>query len=267
MKNFDNNLLLDGKKGVVIGIANNLSLAWHISEFASKHGAEMCFTYLNEALEKRVRPLAEEISAKYVYQCDVSQEETIEALFENIEKDMGKIDFVIHSVAFSDKSELKGRFVDTSLANFLNTMQISCYSLVSIAKNAEKIMNEGSSILAMTYFGAEKVIQNYNVMGVAKAALETSVKYLANDLGKKNIRVNALSAGPIKTLASSGIGDFKSMLTTHKATSPLRRNTTYADVAGAGVYLLSNLSSGVTGEVHHVDCGYNIMGMTFDEEK
>ncbi len=267
MKNFNNGLLLEGKKGVVIGVANNLSLAWHIAELANKHGAEIGFTYLNDALEKRVRPLAEEIGAKHIYHCDVSKEGSIEALFENVEKDMGKIDFVIHSVAFSDKNELKGRYVDTSLTNFLNTMHISCYSFVSVTKHAEKVMNDGGSFLTMTYYGAEKVIQNYNVMGVAKAALEASIKYLANDFGIKNIRVNGISAGPVRTLAASGIGDFKTMLSLHQKTSPLKRNTSYADVAGAGVYLLSELASGVTGEVHHVDCGYNIMGMTFSDDK
>lgn len=259
------NRLLEGKKGLIVGVANNLSLAWSIAELASKHGAELAFTYLNEALEKRVRPLAAEVNSNNIYHCDASNEESIIDLFANVKKDMGKIDFIIHAVAYSDKNELKGRYVDTSLANFQHTMHVSCYSLVSLAKHGEPLLNEGGSILTLSYFGAEKVVPNYNVMGVAKAALEASVRYLANDLGPKNIRVNAISAGPIRTLAASGIGDFRAMLNNHQQTSPLKRNTTQGDVAGAGVYFLSNLSSGVTGEVHHVDCGYNTMGMSVSE--
>ena len=253
--------LLKGKKGLVVGVANNLSLAWSIAESAANYGATLAFTYLNDALKKRVVPLAEEAGSRYVYHCDVSDENSIIQLFKEIESDIGTIDFIIHSVAFSDKAELKGRYLDTSLPNFLNSMHISCYSLVSLVKHGERLLNPGGSIITLTYFGAEKVIPNYNVMGVAKAALECSVRYLANDLGPKNIRVNAISAGPVRTLAASGIGDFKSMLNIHQATSPLKRNTSMSDVAGAGIYLLSDLSGGVTGETLHVDCGYNIMGM------
>jgi enoyl-[acyl-carrier protein] reductase I len=254
--------LLEGKNGLVVGVANNMSLAWSIAEAASKSGAELAFTYLNEALEKRVRPLAEELNSKYIYHCDASNDESIASLIQSVKKDMGKIDFIIHAVAFSDKSELKGRYLDTSLANFINTMHVSCYSLVNLVKRAEEILNDNSSIITLSYFGAEKVVPNYNVMGVAKAALEASVRYLAFDLGEKGVKVNAISAGPIRTLAASGIGDFRSMQNIHQSTSPLKRNTTQEDVAGTALYLLSNLSSGVTGEVIHVDCGYSIMGMS-----
>lgn len=262
MENLASSNLLKGKKGLVVGVANNLSLAWAIAESASSQCATLAFTYVNEAIEKRVRPLAESLGSKYIYHCDVGDENSIIDLFKNVESDLGKIDFIIHSVAFSDKNELTGKYLDTSLPNFLNTMNISCYSLVSLVKHGEKLLNEGGSVITLTYFGAEKVVPNYNVMGVAKAALECSVRYLAHDLGSSNIRVNAISAGPVRTLAASGIGDFKSMLNIHQATSPLKRNTTLQDVAGAGIYLLSDLSSGITGEVMHVDCGYNIMGMT-----
>ena len=265
MNDFFGSKLLEGKKGLVVGVANEMSLAWSISKAAAESGAEVALTYLNDALEKRVRPLAAEINSNYIYHCDVADENSLSSLRDSIEKDMGKIDFIIHSVAFSDKNELKGRYLDTSLSNFTNSLHISCYSLVSLIKHMEPVLNEGSSIITMTYFGAEKVISNYNVMGVAKAALEASVRYLAHDLGDRNIRINAISAGPVRTLAASGIGDFKSMLNLHQATSPLKRNTTQDDVAGAGIYLLSNLSKGVTGEVHHVDCGYNIMGMTINK--
>lgn len=262
MENFSANNLLKGKKGLIVGVANNLSLAWAIADSASKQGATLAFTYVNEAIEKRVRPLAEEAGSKFVYHCDVGNEQSIIDLFKNVEKDLGKIDFILHSVAFSDKNELTGRYLDTSLPNFLNSMNISCYSLVSLVKHGEKLINKGGSIITLTYFGSEKVVPNYNVMGVAKAALECSVRYLANDLGSSDIRINAISAGPVRTLAASGIGDFKSMLNVHQSTSPLKRNTSLQDVAGAGLYFLSDLSSGVTGEVMHVDCGYNIMGMS-----
>lgn len=267
MSNFDIINTLKGKKGLVVGVANNLSLAWGIAQAASSAGAELIFTYLNEALEKRVRPLAEEVGAKHLYQCDASSDESITALFQQIKSQIGKIDFIIHAVAHSDKNELKGRFVDTSLANFTHTLHVSCYSLINIVKRGEEVLNDGGSILTLTYFGSQKVVPNYNVMGVAKAALESSVRYLAHDMGARNIRVNAISAGPVKTLAASGIGDFRAMLNLHQATSPLKRNTTQADVAGAGLYLISDLSKGVSGEIHYVDCGYNIMGMSVPEKE
>lgn len=254
--------LLSGKKGIITGVANNLSISWAIAQIARAHGAEIALTYQGEVLEKRVRPLAEEIGCNLVFECDVTNEKSMDKLFEETEKAWGKIDFLVHGIAFADKEELKGRYIDTSLNNFLNSMNISCYSLTALAKRAEAMMNPGGSIVTLTYYGAEKVIPNYNVMGLAKSALETSVKYLAHDMGSGNIRVNAISAGPIRTLAASGIGDFKSMLKMHEMTAPLKRNTTQQDVAGAALYLLSNLSSGVTGEIHYVDSGYNVMGMS-----
>jgi enoyl-[acyl-carrier protein] reductase I len=244
--------LLSGKKGIITGVANNLSISWAIAQLAKEHGAEIALTYQGEILEKRVKPLAAEIG------CDSS----IDKLFETVRNKWGKIDFIIHGIAFADKNELRGRYLDTSLQNFLHSMNVSCYSLTALAKRAESLMTDGGSILTLTYYGAEKVIPCYNVMGLAKSALETSVKYLANDLGSSNIRVNAISAGPIRTLAASGIGDFKTMLKIHAETSPLKRNTTQQDVAGAALYLLSELASGVTGEIHYVDSGYNIMGMS-----
>lgn len=257
------NGLLKGKKGIITGVANNLSISWAIAQLAKLHGAELAMTYQGEVLQRRVEPLAEEIGCKLLVECDVTNEESIDNLFNTIKKQWGKIDFLVHAIAFADKEELRGRYIDTSLANFLNSMNISCYSLTALAKKAEPLMTDGGSIITLTYYGAEKVIPCYNVMGLAKAALETSVKYLANDLGPNNIRVNALSAGPIRTLAASGIGDFKSMLKIHAETSPLKRNTTQQDVAGSALYLLSGLSSGVTGEIHYVDSGYNVMGMNF----
>lgn len=259
-----NNLtkLLEGKKGIITGVANKLSIAWAIAKEAHKHGAEIALTYQGEVLEKRVRPLSEEINCKIVKECDVTDDESMDKLFDDIEKEWGEIDFIIHGIAFADKDELRGRYIETSKANFLNSMNISCYSLTALAKRAEKLMKNSGSILTLTYYGAEKVIPYYNVMGLAKSALETSVKYLAHDLGEQNIRVNAISAGPIKTLAASGIGDFKSMLKMHESTAPLKRNTTQEDVAGAAVYFLSDLSKGVTGEIQYVDAGYNIMGMS-----
>ncbi|GAB4162289.1 MAG: enoyl-ACP reductase FabI [Rickettsiaceae bacterium] len=258
--------LLAGKKGIITGVANNLSISWAIAQIAKEHGAEIALTYQGEVLQKRVMPLAEEIGCDSVYECDVTNEGSMDQLFSAIEKKWGKIDFLIHSIAFADKEELKGRYIDTSLQNFLNSMNISCYSLTALAKRVEPLMSEGGSIITLTYYGAEKVIPYYNVMGVAKSALETSVKYLANDLGPSNIRVNAISAGPIRTLAASGIGDFKSMLKLHENTAPLKRNTTQQDVAGAALYLMSDLAGGVTGEIHYVDAGYNIMGMTSSEK-
>ncbi|MDP5110509.1 MAG: SDR family oxidoreductase [Rickettsiaceae bacterium] len=257
--------LLQGKRGIVTGVANNMSISWAIAQEARKHGAEIALTYQGEILEKRVMPLAEELGCSFVQECDVTDEASMDKLFEVVKEKWGKIDFIIHGIAFADKDELRGRYIDTSLKNFLNSMNISCYSLTALAKRAEPLMVDGGSIVTLSYYGAEKVIPFYNVMGLAKAALETSVKYLANDMGQNNIRVNSISAGPIRTLAASGIGDFKSMLKVHASTAPLKRNTTQQDVAGAALYLLSDLSSGVTGENHHVDSGYNIMGMSLNQ--
>jgi len=254
--------LLKSKVGLITGVANNMSISWAIAKMARTQGADLAFTYQGEVLEKRVKPLAEEIGCNIVLQCDVTDEKSMNELFEVIEKKWGRLDFLVHSIGFADKNELRGRYIDTSLDNFLNSMNISCYSLTALARRAEKLMKSGSSIISLTYYGSQKVMPNYNVMGIAKAALECSVRYLANDMGSNNIRVNAISAGPIRTLAASGIGDFKSMLAMHERTSPLMRNTAYEDVAGSAVYLLSDLSSGVTGETHYVDCGYNIMGMS-----
>lgn len=253
--------LLKGKKGLITGIANSSSIAWQIAQIAKTHGAELALTYQGDVLEKRIMPLAAEIDCDLALKCDVKDEESINQLFETLRKKWHHLDFIVHSVAFADKNELKGRYIDTSLENFLNTMHISCYSLTAFAKRAERLMTNGGSIIALTYLGAQKVIPNYNVMGLAKAALESSVRYLAADMGPNHIRVNAISAGPIRTLAASGIDDFKSMLRSHEATSPLKRNTTQQDVASSALYLLSNMSSGVTGEIHYVDCGYNIMGL------
>jgi len=259
--------LLAGKKGIITGVANKLSISWAIAQLAKEHGAEIALTYQGEVLEKRVMPLAEEIGCDFVEECDVTDEASMDRLFETVSHKWGKIDFIVHGIAFADKDELRGRYIDTSLPNFLNSMNISCYSLTALAKRAEPLMKDGGSILTLSYYGAEKVIPYYNVMGLAKSALETSVKYLAHDMGPNDIRVNAISAGPIKTLAASGIGDFKSMLRMHENTSPLKRNTTQQDVAGSAVYLLSNLANGVTGEIHYVDSGYNIMGMTASGEE
>jgi enoyl-[acyl-carrier protein] reductase I len=259
--------LLAGKKGIITGVANKLSISWAIAQLAKEHGAKIALTYQGEVLEKRVMPLAEEIGCDFVEECDVTDEASMDRLFEAVSKKWGKVDFIIHGIAFADKDELRGRYIDTSLPNFLNSMNISCYSLTALAKRAEPLMNDGGSILTLSYYGAEKVIPYYNVMGLAKSALETSVKYLAQDMGPNNIRVNAISAGPIKTLAASGIGDFKSMLRIHENTAPLKRNTTQQDVAGSAIYLLSNLANGVTGEIHYVDSGYNIMGMIASVEE
>ncbi len=258
--------LLQGKKGIVTGVANNLSISWAIAQLAKEHGAEIALTYQGEILEKRVMPLSEELGCSFIQECDVTNDASMDKLFEVAKEKWGKIDFIIHAIAFADKDELRGRYIDTSLNNFLNSMNISCYSLTALAKRAEPLMSDGGSIITLSYYGAEKVIPFYNVMGLAKSALETSVKYLANDMGPNNIRVNSISAGPIRTLAASGIGDFKSMFKAHANTAPLKRNTTQQDVAGAALYLLSDLSSGVTGENHHVDSGYNIMGMSLPDK-
>ena len=253
--------LMKGKRGLIMGLANNKSLAWGIAQKLAGAGAELAFSYQGEALAKRVRPLAEELGSDFLIDCDVSDMAALDAAFDQIKARWDRLDFVVHAIGFSDKNELRGKYVDTSLDNFLMTMNISAYSLVAVAQRAAAMMTDGGSILTLSYYGAEKVIPHYNVMGVAKAALETSVKYLANDLGPDNIRVNAISAGPIKTLAASGIGDFRYILKWNEYNSPLRRNVTIDDVGGAGLYFCSDLSSGVTGETHHVDGGYHVVGM------
>ena len=253
---------MQGKRGLVMGLANDKSLAWGIARKLADHGAELAFSYQGEALEKRVRPLAASLGSDFLFDCDVSDMAALDAAFATLRERWEKLDFVVHAIGFSDKNELRGKFLDTSLDTFLMTMNVSASSLVAVAQRAAAMMPEaGGSILTLSYYGAEKVIPHYNVMGVAKAALETSVKYLANDLGPRNIRVNAISAGPIKTLAASGIGDFRYILKWNELNSPLRRNVTIEDVGGAGLYLLSDLASGVTGETHHVDGGYNVIGM------
>lgn len=257
--------LMANKRGLIMGLANDRSLAWGIAKALRAHGAELAFTYQGDALEKRVRPLANEVGSDILIPCDVSDMASIDTAFEKLGDIWGKLDFVVHAIGFSDKNELRGRYVDTSLENFLKTMNISCYSFTAVAKRALPLMSEGGSLLTLSYYGAEKVVPHYNVMGLAKAALETSVKYLAMDLGPDNVRVNAISAGPIKTLAASGIGDFRYILKWNELNSPLRRNVTIDDVGGAGLYLLSDLSSGVTGEIHHVDAGYNVIGMKAED--
>jgi enoyl-[acyl-carrier protein] reductase I len=257
--------LMQGKRGLIMGLANDRSLAWGISQALAQHGAELAFAYQGEALEKRVRPLAEQLGADFLIGCDVSDMDDIDRAFAELKERWETIDFLVHAIGFSDKNELRGKFVDTSLDNFLLTMNISAYSFVAVTRRARAMMPNGGSVLTLSYYGAEKVIPHYNVMGVAKAALETSVKYLAMDLGPENIRVNAISAGPIKTLASSGIGDFRYIMKWNEYNSPLRRNVTIEDVGGAALYLLSDLASGVTGEIHHVDAGYNVVGMKAED--
>jgi enoyl-[acyl-carrier protein] reductase I len=253
--------MMAGKRGLIMGVANNRSIAWGIAKAVTAQGAEVALTYQGDALKKRVEPLAVELGSKVVLPCDVTDRASVDKLFAELGRVWGKLDFLVHAIAFSDKNELDGRYVDTTEANFTQTMLISCYSLTALAQRAEKLMADGGSIVTLTYYGATKVMPHYNVMGVAKAALEASVRYLAADLGKSNIRVNAISAGPIKTLAAAGISDFRYILKWNEYNSPLRRNVTIEDVGGAGVYLLSELSRGVTGEVHHVDAGYNVQGM------
>jgi enoyl-[acyl-carrier protein] reductase I len=253
--------LMAGKRGVVMGVANDRSIAWGIAAACAAQGAEIAFTYQGEALEKRVRPLAESIGADIVLPCDVADEASIDAAFAEVEKRWGKIDFLVHAIGWADKAYLRGRYLDTPRTAFLQAMDISCYSFVAVSQRAAAIMSDGGSLLTLTYLGAERVMPHYNVMGVAKAALEASVRYLAADLGERNIRVNAISAGPIKTLAASGIGDFRYILKWNELNAPLTRNVTTEDVGGSGLYLLSSLSAGVTGEVHHVDCGYHVVGM------
>ncbi len=257
--------LMAGKRGLIMGLANDKSLAWGISQQLHAQGAELAFSYQGEALAKRVKPLAEQLGSDFLIDCDVSDMAKLDEAFAEIEARWGKLDFVVHAIGFSDKNELRGLYADTSLDNFLMTMNISVYSFVAVAARARKLMKEGGSLLTLSYYGAEKVIPHYNVMGVAKAALETSVKYLAMDLGPENIRVNAISAGPIKTLAASGIGDFRYIMKWNELNSPLRRNVTIDDVGGASLYLLSDLASGVTGEIHHVDAGYNVIGMKAED--
>lgn len=254
-------LLMEGKRGLIMGLANDKSLAWGIARRLAEHGAQLAFSYQGEALHKRVKPLAEQLGSDFLIECDVADMAALDQAFASLRERWETIDFVVHAIGFSDKNELRGKYVDTSLDNFLMTMNVSAYSLVAVTQRAAGMMPDGGSILTLTYYGAEKVVPHYNVMGVAKAALETSVQYLANDLGPANIRVNAISAGPIKTLAASGIGDFRYILKWNELNSPLRRNVTIEDVGGAGLYMLSDLSSGVTGEVHHVDAGYHVVGM------
>ena len=257
--------LMAGKRGLIMGLANDRSLAWGIAQQLADHGADLAFSYQGEALEKRVRPLAEQLGSSMLVDCDVSDMAALDRTFDELKKSWDRLDFVVHAIGFSDKNELRGGYVDTSLDNFLMTMNISVYSFVAVAQRARAMMTDGGSLLTLSYYGAEKVIPHYNVMGVAKSALETSVKYLAADLGKENIRVNAISAGPIKTLAASGIGDFRYIMKWNEYNSPLRRNVTIEDVGGAGLYLLSDLASGVTGEIHHVDAGYNVVGMKAED--
>jgi enoyl-[acyl-carrier protein] reductase I len=256
---------MQGKRGLIMGLANDRSLAWGIARALAGQGAELAFSYQGEALEKRVRPLAAELGSDLLVDCDVSSMEALDVTFDQIGDKWGRLDFVVHAIGYSDKNELRGKFIDTSMDNFLMTMNISVYSFVAVAQRARKLMTNGGSLLTLTYYGAEKTIPHYNVMGVAKAALESSVKYMAVDLGPEGIRVNAISAGPIKTLAASGIGDFRYIMKWNELNSPLRRNVTIEDVGGAGLYLLSDLAAGVTGEVHHVDAGYNVIGMKAED--
>lgn len=253
--------LMAGKRGVIMGLANDHSLAYGISKALYENGAELAFTYLSDTLAKRVAPIAASFDSDFLIECDVSKDGHIQTTFEKIKEKWGSIDFVVHSLAFSDKDELKGQYLSTTRQNFLNSLDISCYSFTEVCREASKIMNDGGAFLTLTYYGAEKVMPHYNVMGVAKAALEASVRYLAMDLGGRNIRVNAISAGPVKTLAASGIGDFNHILKWNMYNAPLKRNTSQDDLGGSGLYLLSHLSSGVTGEVHHVDSGYHVVGM------
>ncbi|MBT5242413.1 MAG: enoyl-ACP reductase FabI [Rhodospirillaceae bacterium] len=256
---------LSGRRGLIMGVANDRSIAWGIARQAAEQGAELAFTFQGDALEKRVRPLAESVNAKLVAPCDVTDPDSMDNLFEQVGNTWDKIDFVVHAVAFSDKAELNGRYADTSRDNFLRTMDISCFSFTDVCRRAAPLMPDGGSLLTLSYYGAERVVPHYNVMGVAKAALEASVRYLATDFGRDNIRVNAMSAGPMKTLAASGIGDFRYILKWNELNAPMHRNVTLDDVGRSGIYLVSDLSSGVTGEVHHVDCGYHVVGMMAPE--
>jgi enoyl-[acyl-carrier protein] reductase I len=257
--------LMAGKRGLIMGVANDRSIAWGIARAVAAQGAEIAFTYQGEALERRVRPLAESVGSDIVLPCDVTDEASIDAVFETLEQRWGKLDFLVHAIGFADKQFLRGRYMDTPRAAFLQALDISCFSFVSVSKRAAALMSEGGSLLTLTYLGAERVTPHYNVMGVAKAALEASVRYMAVDVGARGIRVNAISAGPIKTLAASGIGDFRYILKWNQYNAPLKRNTTIEDVGGAGLYLLSDLGAGVTGEIHHVDSGYHIVGMKAED--
>ena len=253
--------LMAGKRGLIMGVANDRSIAWGIARAAHSQGAELGFTFQGEALGKRVRPLAQSLGSDMVLPCDVASDEGIEEVFEEVDKRWGELDFLVHAIAYADKDELKGMYLNTSRGNFVRSLDISCYSFTAVSQRAVPLMRDGGSLLTLTYYGAERVMPHYNVMGVAKAALEASVRYLASDLGKDRIRVNAISAGPIKTLAASGIGDFRYILKWNEYNSPLKRNVSLDQVGGAAVYLLSDLSSGVTGEIHHVDSGYHVVGM------
>ena len=253
--------LMSGKKGLIMGVANDRSIAWGIAQAVHAQGAELAFTYQGDAFGKRVKPLAETVGSHIVLDCDVTNEASLNDVFAAVGESWGKLDFLVHAIAFSDPSELKGKYVETTRANFLRSMEISCYSFTDAVRRAAPLMTEGGSAVTLSYYGAERVMPHYNVMGVCKAALEASVRYLAVDLGGQNIRVNAISAGPIKTLAASGIGDFRYILKWNQYNSPLKRNVAVEEVGGAGLYLLSQLSAGVTGEVHHVDCGYHVVGM------
>ncbi len=259
--------VLQGRKGLIMGVANNRSIAWGIARACAEAGAELAFTYQGEALKKRVQPLADELGVKLLMECDVTSDESLDAVFDELKAAWGTLDFVVHAIAFSDKDELKGRYADTTRANFAQTMDISVYSFTAVAKHAEALMPEGGSLLTLSYYGAEKWVPHYNVMGVAKAALEASVRYLAADLGPGGIRVNAISAGPIRTLAAAGISGFRMMLDWNEKNAPLRKNVTIDEVGTAALFLLSDLSSGITGEIMHVDAGYNIIGMrALDED-
>jgi enoyl-[acyl-carrier protein] reductase I len=257
--------LMQGKRGLIMGVANNRSIAWGIAKATAAQGALLAFTYQGDALRKRVEPLAAEAGSQIVLPCDVAESGSMDAVFAELGRRWGSLDFLVHAIAFSDKAELDGRYIDTSAKNFAQTLLISCYSFTALAQRAEKLMQNGGALLTLTYYGAEKVMPHYNVMGVAKAALESSVRYLAADLGKGGIRVNAISAGPIKTLAASGIADFRYILKWNEYNSALRRTVTIEEVGAAGLYLLSDLSRGVTGEVHHVDAGYHVQGMKNEE--
>lgn len=257
--------LMEGKRGLIMGLANDKSLAWGIAKKLREHGADLAFSYQGDAILKRVKPLAEELGSDLLIDCDVSDMAALDGTFDTLKARWPTIDFVVHAIGFSDKSQLRGKYYDTTLDNFLMTMNISAYSLVAVAQRARAMMPNGGSILTLTYYGAEKVIPHYNVMGVAKAALETSVKYLSVDLGPENIRINAISAGPIQTLAARGIGDFNYILKWNELNSPMKRTVTIEDVGGAGLYMLSDLASGVTGEIHHVDAGYNVIGMKAED--
>lgn len=257
--------LMQGKRGLIMGLANDKSLAWGIAKALHAQGAELAFSYQGDALLKRVKPLAEQVGSDFLIDCDVADMAALDTTFETLAARWPTIDFVVHAIGFSDKSQLRGRYYDTTLDNFLMTMNISVFSFTAVAQRAQRMMPNGGSLLTLSYYGAEKVVPHYNVMGVAKSALETSVKYLAMDMGPENIRVNAISAGPIQTLAARGIGDFNYILKWNQLNSPLRRNVTIEDVGGAGLYLLSDLASGVTGEIHHVDAGYNVIGMKAED--